>query len=85
MDYLRNGLIELPLSPELLYNYACANILIYNNDIALIFFQFARYVRNGWSDAYFGESVANFKLKNFKEAKKCVKIALKCHKTNSIE
>ena len=44
-----------------------------------------RYVRNGWSDAYFGESVANFKLKNFKEAKKCVKIALKCHKTNSIE
>lgn len=38
MDYLRNGLIELPLSHDLLYNYAAANIMIGKNEIALKFF-----------------------------------------------
>jgi len=59
---LRNGLIEIPLSPDLLSNYSAAQIMIGRNDVALKFFHFARQVRNSWSDAYYGEAVAYFKL-----------------------
>jgi hypothetical protein len=36
--------------------------MIGRNDVALKFFHFARQVRNSWSDAYYGEAVAYFKL-----------------------
>ena len=41
IDFLRNGLREIPKNPQLLYNYACANEKIGNYHRAVRFFQFA--------------------------------------------
>jgi len=41
MDYIRNGLKELPLCPELLYNYACANESTGKFHVAVKFFAYA--------------------------------------------
>lgn len=76
MDYLRNGLKEIPLNPELLFNYANCNERLGKHKTAVKFFRFAQIVREGWSDAYFGEAVSHFEQQYFLEAKRCVKKAI---------
>ena len=41
MDYLRNGLKEIPLNPELLFNYANTNERLGKHHVAIKFFRFA--------------------------------------------
>ena len=38
LDYLRNGLKEIPLNPELMYNFACANERLKKYKLAAKFF-----------------------------------------------
>ena len=85
MDYIRNGLKELPLCPELLYNYACANESTGNFPTAVKFFAYAHQVRPRWCDALFGEAVSHFKMQDFKSAKRCIKRAIKSYKNDSKE
>ena len=54
MDYLRNGIKELPLNPQLLYNFACANERIKRYEMAIKFFEFAEKCKARWPDALFG-------------------------------
>ena len=60
MDFLRNGLKEIPLNPELLFNYANCNERLGQHKIAVKFFRFAQIVKKDWSDAHFGEAVSHF-------------------------
>lgn len=85
MDYIRNGLKELPLCPQLLYNYACANERIGKFQMAVKFFSYAQRVRPRWTDALFGEAVSHFKGQDFKSAKRCIKKAIKSYKDDSLE
>ena len=62
IDFLRNGIREIPTNPELLYNYACANEKIGNYQTAIKFFEFASQLKNNWPDALFGEAITHFKL-----------------------
>lgn len=41
MDYLRSGLKELPLNPELLFNYANTNERLGKHETSVKFFKFA--------------------------------------------
>ena len=84
MDYLRNGIKELPLNPQLLYNFACANERIERYEIAIKFFQFAEKCKARWPDALFGQAICHFKLHDFKASKKCTKIAIKAYKNDSM-
>ena len=49
------------------------------------FFQYAQVVKPNWTDAVFGETLAHFKLKQFKEARKCVELALSTYEEGSAE
>ena len=77
MDYLRNGLQIIPLSPQLLFNFGNVHERIGEYETAIKFFKFA-YMRNEeWSDAYYGEGICHFEMQNFKKAKKCFKNGIK--------
>jgi tetratricopeptide (TPR) repeat protein len=80
IDFLRNGLREVPKSPQLLYNYACANEKVGNYQVAVRFFRFASKLKQNWTDALFGEAVTHFKLRNYTEAEACIVKALKSYK-----
>lgn len=84
MDYLRNGLKELPLNPQLLYNFAVANEHILRQKIAIKFYQYAEICKPRWSDALLGEAICHFKLEDYKSAKRCTKKAIKGYKNDSL-
>ena len=77
MDYLRNGLQLLPLSPQLLFNFGNVHERIGEYETAIKFFKFAQLRDEGWSDAYYGEGICQFEMQNFKNAKKSLKMAIK--------
>lgn len=74
---MTSGLRELPLNLTLLYNYGCANERLGRYDTAIRFFQYAEDIKPRWSDALFGKAVTYFKLGEYKQSKKCVKLAIK--------
>ena len=68
INYLKNGLRNIPLEPLMLYNFAVAHERVGCDRFALLFFKFARMARLNWTDAWFGEAVTNFKLKLFEQS-----------------
>ena len=76
LDYLTSGLRELPLSVDLLYNYACINEKLGRPYIALKFFEHARELRPRWTDALFGEAVTYFKLGNYRKSQESISLAI---------
>lgn len=85
INYLKNGLRTVPLNARMLYNFAVANERVGNDAFSLVFFKFARMARLNWADAWFGESVVNFKLGMFKEAAEAIERANKCYKATCLE
>lgn len=85
IDYLRNGLRQVPLCAEMIYNFAVANERVGNDAVAVQFFRFASMVKLNWTDALFGEAVATFKLRRFKDAARCIEKANRSHKGDALE
>lgn len=83
LDYLASGLRELPLSLDMLYNYACINEKLGRPDIALKFFRHARELRPRWTDALFGEAVTHFKLGNYRKSQESIGLAIANFKEDS--
>lgn len=68
-----------------MYNFACSNERLGNYEKAMRFFQYAQKVKPLWADAIFGEALTHFKLKDFRSAKRCVKLALQTYTEGSLE
>ena len=79
LEYLRNGLRDIPDNPYLLYNYACINEMLMNFKQAQIFFNFCLEITPNWSDALYGIALCHFKQEDYKIAKKVVNKAIFFH------
>ena len=84
INYLKNGLRNIPLEPLMLYNFAVAHERVGCDAFALLFFKFARLAKLNWVDAWFGEAVTNFKLKLFEQSSQAIEMANKVHKMDAI-
>ena len=61
----------------ILYNYGYALERLGKYDQAIRFFQYVEEFKPRWSEACFGMAVTYFKLDEYKQSKKTVKIAIK--------
>lgn len=83
-EYTAIALTKLPLSTILLYNFACSCERLGFFNEALTFFQFCLELIPRWSNALFGKAVIMFKRGNYKESKKCIKVAIKNYKEDTL-
>lgn len=66
MEFYKNGLMEVPDSADLLYNFACLNERVGNYTNAFRFFEFALEVKPKWAEAIYGQALSCFKKKEYK-------------------
>ena len=85
IDYLKNGIRNLPLNSCLLYNFACVNEKIGNFGTAIKFFGFLEKLRPKWVDSLYGMAVSFFRIGNYKTAKQIIKKAIIYLKNNEHE
>lgn len=85
IDYITNGLRSNPLNLKLLFNYACFSEKMGRIQIARKFFKYCQNIKPRWTDALFGEAITYFKECNFKQSKRCVKIAIRNYKNDSLQ
>lgn len=85
IDYVTNGLRSNPLNLQLLFNFAVFNEKQGRINIARRFFKYCQDIRPRWCDALFGEAVTYYKDGNYKASKRCVKIAIKNFKNDSLQ
>ena len=76
LDYLRNGIRQIPRNHDLLYNYAVVNEKLGNYHIAIKHFKYGQQVNPENADNYYGEAIAQFKICEFKLARKAIKAAV---------
>ena len=72
-DYLRNGIRQIPQNHQLLYNYAVVNEKLRNYHISIKFFKFGQQVNPANADNFYGEAISQFKICEFKAARKAIK------------
>ena len=61
----------------MLHNYAVINEKLNNLNIATKYFKFGQQVNPVSADNYYGEAICQFKMGNYLESKKAVKVAVK--------
>lgn len=83
MDYLKNGILHLPLNCYLVFNYACLNEKLRNFGKAMKFFELVTELNPSWPDPLLGLGIALFKLGRYSEAKLAIDKALEIEKENS--
>ena len=76
IDYIRNGIRQIPLNFSLLYNFGVVNEKLGNYNIALKFFRFAQTVNPKSADALYGEAVVSFKMGKYRDSLLATKKAI---------
>lgn len=68
IDYIRNGIRQIPMNYALLYNFGVVNEKLGNYNIARKYLKFAQTVKPDSADAFFSDAVVCFKMGNYADA-----------------
>lgn len=84
IDFYTCGVRFLPLNPQLVYNLGSVYQNLGKFTISRMFYDHCLEIKPRWTEALFGKAVTYFKQGMYNDSRRCVKVAIKNFKNNSL-